>query len=57
MKKEKKMLLIDSKLSSPESFSFNKTNNSDRKGNKTSQYEKSNCIQKHTTKSFKIQCI
>ena len=51
------ILLINSKLSSPESFSFNKINNNDfEKEIKLLNIKINNFIQKHTTKIFKTQC-
>ena len=51
------ILLINSKLSSPESFSFSKINNNDfEKEIKLLNIKINNFIQKHTTKIFKTQC-
>ena len=51
------ILLINSKLSSPESFSFNKINNTDlEKEIKLLNIKINNFIQKYTTKIFETQC-
>ena len=51
------ILLINSKLSSPQSFSFNKINNSDmEKEIKLPNIEEATTFKNITTKSFKIQC-
>ena len=51
------ILVINSKLSSLESFSFNKISNFDMEKEMTLlNIKKSNYNQKRTAKSFKIQC-